>query len=152
MAERKLNFRMEPIPESVMLAAVGVLSTMPHFQYSEVSVAGLQTALHAMMPNPEALHYTVVEAASRWKKWMGLAELRGILTWKYPARDGIDADCHETVGLRAEDADRVIAQQDLERSTRLVEAAKAAALLEAGPDEFTAGLIKELTSGKDWPK
>ena len=83
----------EKFTKADLQKAVDRLSMLEFFPSNPAASSAIMSLLVDMCPSKVALTWLIDTMVNRVGKWHGPTELRGVLCWKYPPADGIDATC-----------------------------------------------------------
>ena len=119
--------------QTAILEAVISLSNIPFAPQEPHQQEKLMYAIAAFADRPDALAWTVDVAVAKWRRWLGVAELRAIYCTKFKPADGIEEEVIETTGFRPSDNETAyLLEQARETDRQLAAWKRQAALLPAG--------------------
>jgi hypothetical protein len=89
-----------------LATAADKLKTIPYYPTDAGAQAAICEFLAKICPHRAALLWVVDRLCESARAWPGLAEVRGLLCWKFRPADGIEADC-SVPGFGPEDGERI---------------------------------------------
>lgn len=98
--------------------AADKLKTIPYYPADGGAQAAICEFVAKICPSREALCWLVDRLCETARAWPGLAEVRGLLCWKFRPNDGIEAEC-SLPGFSPADGERLSIERSGVDSPRL---------------------------------